>query len=71
MINNNRLSLKKNWSLAFASDAYRKYLYISMGSISIILAFFPWFFQTIEAIGHFLCLAFAQINSGTGSRKFV
>lgn len=49
MINDNRLSLKKNWSLAFASDAYRKHLYIAMGSISIILAFFPWFFQTIEA----------------------
>ncbi|WP_413997985.1 phosphatase PAP2-related protein [Flavobacterium sp. W1B] len=49
MTNSNSFSFKKNWSNAFASSSYCKQLSISIGSILIILAFFPWFFQTIEA----------------------
>ena len=48
MTNSNRLSFKKKWGIAFASSVYRKQLRIGIGSIIVILAFFPWFFQTIE-----------------------
>lgn len=49
MVINNRLSLKKKWSIAFASYVYRRQLYIATVLIASILAFFPWFFKTIEA----------------------
>lgn len=48
MPNCKNLSLKKKWRIAFDSSSYRKQLYLSLGSIIIILIFFPWFFQTIE-----------------------